>query len=474
MSPATTLRPLPGPTPGAAGTYDLGALGYVEEEFLLEGTAQSYRIAGERAADGRWRAEPDATAPFTTRILVRRPADGTEFSGTVVAEWMNVSGGVDAPPIWMMTHTQLLRRRHAWVGVTAQKAGIDGGGLADGMHLKKAFPDRYAVLSHPGDAWSFDIFSQAGRIVRGGAGAAGGPDGAGGPGALGAHTAQRLLAAGHSQSAAFLVSYINAVDATAQVFDGFSVHGRTAAGASLQHGFAPPPRGAAAAAVAEQIRLDLRVPVLVLQTETDVTLLGSGQVGQRDGALLRSWELAGAAHADTYLLIASGQDDGALPPQRLAELTRPTTNVFIGVTDVPVNSGLQHHYVACAALEHLDAWAAGKAAPPASPRLDVIADGLDFRRDAAGLATGGIRTPWTDVPSAVLSGVGQTGSSLFAFLFGITREFSPAELAGLYPDGKAEYLARFEAALDETITAGFLLPDDRAEALAVAEAAWPR
>jgi hypothetical protein len=89
------------------------------------------------------------------------------------------------------------------------------------------------------------------------------------------------------------------------------------------------------------------------------------------------------------------------------------------------------------------------------------------------VAAGGIRTPWTDVPAAVLSGVGQTGDSLFAFLFGITRAFTPAELGLLYPDGKAEYLARFEAALDETITAGFLLPDDRAEALAVAEAAWP-
>jgi hypothetical protein len=458
---AAALRPLPGPPPGAAGTYDLGALGYVEEEFLLEGTAQSYRIAGERSRDGRWSAEPAEEAAYTTRILVRRPADGTPFSGTAVTEWMNVSGGVDAPPIWMMTHTQLLRRRHAWVGVTAQKAGIDGGGLADGMHLKKAFPGRYAVLSHPGDAWSFDIFSQAGRLIRNGSGA------------LGPLVPDRLLAAGHSQSAAFLVTYINAVDAGAQVFDGFAVHGRTASGASLAHGFTPPPRGAAAAAVAEAIRLDLRVPVLVLQTETDVTLLGSGPVAQADGERLRNWELAGAAHADTYLLLASGQDDGALPPGELARLTRPTTNVFLGVTDVPVNSGLQHHYVACAALEHLDAWAAGKAAPPESPRLAVTADGLDFRRDPAGVAVGGIRTPWTDVPAAVLSGVGQTGDSLFSFLFGITREFTPAQLGLLYPDGKAEYLARFEAALDETITAGFLLPDDRAEALAVAEAAWP-
>jgi hypothetical protein len=462
MSSAAQIASLAGPVPTAAGAYDLAALGYVEDEFLLSGEAASYRLLGDRTADGQWSATTAAAAPYTTRILVRRPADGTEFSGTVVVEWLNVSGGLDAPPVWMMTHTSLTRRRHAWVGVSAQRAGLEGGGILDnGMHLKATFPDRYAVLSHPGDAWSFDMFSQAGLAVRGS------------PAVLGSHAAaaRRLIAAGHSQSAAFLVTYINAIDAQAGVYDGFAVHGRPGSGASLERGFTP--ARAAAAGTAEAIRPDLRVPVLVLQTETDVALLGSGKAGQRDAARLRNWEIAGAAHADTYLLMASGQDDGALPPARLAELIRPTRDIVIARTEIPVNSGMQHHYVACAALEHLDAWAGGGSPPPAAPRLDVAAGGADFCRDEAGVATGGIRTPWTDVPAAVLSGVGQTGSELFAFLFGVTRPLDPDMLAALYPGGRAEYLARFEAALDETITAGFVLPADRAEALAVADAAWP-
>jgi hypothetical protein len=444
-----------------AGAYDLGALGYVEEEFVFTGDATSYRLAGERTADGRWAVEPDAVSPYVTRILVRRPADGTDFSGTVVVEWMNVSGGIDAPPIWMMTHTHLVRRRHAWVGVTAQRAGLEGGGLVDnGMHLKKLFPDRYASLSHPGDAWSFDIFSQAGHALRTGAGV------------LGRHRGRRLLAAGHSQSAAFLVTYINAIDARDRVFDGFAVHGRTATAAALDKGFSPGRPGSKM--TAECIRSDVRVPVLVLQTETDQVLLGGGQISQPDAELLRNWELAGAAHADTYLMVASGQDDGALPAQRLAELTRPTTTIVLGTTEVPINSGMQHHYVACAALEHLDGWAGGGATPPAAPRLDVNDDGKDLHRDELGLATGGIRTPWTDVPAAVLSGVGQRGANLFAFLFGVTRPLPPGQLARLYPGGQADYLSRFEHALDAAIGAGFVLPDDRAEGLAAAAASdWP-
>jgi len=463
MSSSAVVRPFDGPAPTPAGAYDLGSLGYVEEEFLLSGEASSYQFTGERTSSGHWSASADETAPYASRILVRRPADGTPFSGTVMVEWLNVSGGLDAPPIWMMTHTHLIRRRHAWVGVSAQRAGLEGGGMVDnGMHLKAAFPDRYAALTHPGDAWSFDIFSQAGAAIRDSSDV------------LGVHAARarRLIAAGHSQSAAFLVTYINAVDALAHVYDGFAVHGRTGAAASLTDGFRPA-RGAAAGGAADAIRLDLRVPVLVLQTETDVALLGSGRVGQADGDLLRNWEIAGAAHADTYLLIASGQDDGLLACDRLAELIRPTTSIVIATTEVPVNSGLQHHYVACAAMEHLDTWTGGGAPPPAAPRLDLLPDGLDFHRDKDGIALGGIRTPWTDVPTAILSGVGQAGGSMFGFLFGVTRSFSKEQLDELYPGGLPDYLVRFEAALDETITAGFLLPDDRAEALAVARTAWP-
>ncbi len=342
--------------PDPAGAYDLGALGYTQQEFLLEGTAHSYRLISDRGPDGRWSVEPAAVAPFTTRVIVRRPADDTRFSGTIVVEWLNVSGGLDAAPDWMLTHTHLLRRGHAWAGVSAQRAGIEGGGLVPGMHLKAAHPQRYAALSHPGDAWSFDIFSQAGRAVL-----------AELRQAAPAGSAARLLASGHSQSGAFLVTYVNAIDPHAGVFDGFLVHGRTGAGAALDTGFRP---GATTQAVGERIRDDLRVPVIVLQTETDVTLLGSGLAKQPDSDLLRNWEIAGAAHADSYLLFASGQDDGALPPARLAELIQPTTDILMGHTEVPVNSGPQHHYVECAAVDQLDAWVAGtrKASGSASPR----------------------------------------------------------------------------------------------------------
>ena len=452
------LTGLPGQVPLTAGAYDLAGLGYVEQEFRLDGTAKSYRLTAGRGPDGQWPVEADEPAPFTTRVLLRRPANAADFSGTVVVEWLNVSGGLDAAPDWMLAHTYLLRHGHAWVGVSAQRAGIEGGGIVDGMHLKVTNPERYAALSHPGDRWAFDIFSQAGRAVLAE------PDllqraENGAP--------VRMLAAGHSQSGSFLTTYVNAVDPVAAVYDGFLVHGRPGVGASLDTGFNP----AALNAGGERIRSDLRVPVIVLQTETDVALLGSGRAAQPDSELLRNWEVAGAAHADTYLLYASGLDDGHLPAEQLATLLRPTTDILMGSTESPVNSGPQHHYVECAAIAQLSAWARGEATPPSALRLDLNADGRDFRRDELGIAVGGIRTPWTDVPTSVLSGTGQRGE-LFAFLFGTTAELSRVDLARLYPGGQEDYLPKFAASLDTAIAAGFLLAEDRAEIISLAAAAW--
>ena len=58
-----------------------------------------------------------------------------------------------------------MREGAAYVGVSVQKAGIDGGGLVPGMPLKQANADRYESLDHPGDAYAYDIYTQVGRAL---------------------------------------------------------------------------------------------------------------------------------------------------------------------------------------------------------------------------------------------------------------------------------------------------------------------
>jgi hypothetical protein len=286
----------------------------------------------------------------------------------------------------------------------------------------------------------------------------------------------------------YLVTYVNEVDPDARVYDGFLIHGRGGMGAPLDgSGIIRQPISQRAAAVSagrgasflggtDRIREDVRVPVITVQSETDVLGLGSASARQEDGPRFRLWEIAGAAHADTYLLVASGSDDGKRTPAELARLLAPTDSAFGLKMDSPMNSGPQQHYVLQAALDHVDRWVAHGTAPPSAPRLELAStdDGASaFVVDAQGNVRGGVRTPWVEVPSAVLSGLGQSGAE-FAFLFGTTRPLATDARARLYPGGRGDYLARFAEATEDAGGSGFLLDADREEILGLAaHEAWP-
>lgn len=455
--------------------FDLGQVGYTLEEFFIESTATRFQHVSPAGADGYWEVTPAGQAPFATRLVVCRPSDPDAYTGTVILEWLNVSAGFDAPAHWMLTHRQVMRAGWAWVGVSAQRAGVEGGSIFDGADsvpgsrraialpaLKSSDPARYGGLHHPGDAFSFDIFSQAARAVRDG-------------GVLGALPVECLLAAGQSQSAIHLVSYVNAVApriAPEAACDGYLIGSRT--------GFAAPLTGWDGRIRAEgpegaRVRTDGRAPVLTVQTESDVTgVLAGVSARQPDSTGFRWWEIAGAAHADTYVLGAAFSDSGTLPPAELARLMAPTAEPLGIPCTEPVNSGPQHHYVAQAAIAHLDLWARGGPPPPSSPLLETDPDDrMRLLTDDAGIARGGIRTGWVDVPVAALSGLTPPGASGIGVLFGSTRVFDAAELARRYPAGPGEYAAAFREATMQAVTAGFLLGQDVDEMVAVAVAAYP-
>jgi hypothetical protein len=157
------VTPVPGKPLLLLGAFDIAAVGYVAEEFFVSGTASSYAPTAELGADGRWSVTPSGTAEYTTRIVALTPARRSDFNGTVLVEWLNVSGGIDAPAVWMMAHREILRAGYAYVAVSAQRVGVEGGGtsmLGVDMSLKSQDPARYAALHHPGDEFSYDIFSE--------------------------------------------------------------------------------------------------------------------------------------------------------------------------------------------------------------------------------------------------------------------------------------------------------------------------
>jgi hypothetical protein len=361
-------------------------------------------------------------------MVVRRPAAPARFNGTVVVEWLNVSFGVDIPVEWGQSWEHFTRAGYAYGGISAQRVGINRLTLFD--------PGRYGALRTPGDSASYDIFSQAAKAVRDQSGTV-----------LGGLEPRRLLASGHSQSAGRLVTYVDAIQPRSQVFDGFLIHGRAPGGAPLGDGFAGPSPA--------PIRADLGVPVMQVQAETDVQLFSPAR--QPDTDAVRTWEVAGTAHADQYLL------DGL----NVVNAREKITNNGAPITcDKPLNS-FPYHWASNAAYAALDRWVRTGTAP--AKGAPFAGTGNILARDAHGNVQGGVRLPDIDAPVATF-GPTNTGGNVpgACLLLGSTTPFDAATLAARYP-ARGSYLRDYVASAVRALRAGFLLPADFRAAVASAK-----
>jgi hypothetical protein len=456
LTPATGGKVVP---QVSATTFDLATVGYEQSEYLFGGTATAYTSATPLTSDGKWKVTPASTAPFTTRLVVYRPSKAADFNGTVIVEWNNVSAGLDSAPIWIAAHDELIREGYAWVGVTAQQVGVEGGGRAvvAGLDLKHADPERYATLAHPGDSYSYDMYRQAGVAVRDDAAQL-----------LGGLKPKHVIAAGESQSAFRMTTYINAIEPLSKgVFDGYFVYSRGDDGAPLSQAPLPdltPPSPTL-------IRTDLTVPVMTFTTETDLATLGYLPARQPDTKRFRNWEVAGTAHADSYTLVVGATDDGQLASDvaLFQTMLQPPSGIYNDIIkcDSPFNTGPMT-YVLRASIDALNSWVVDGTPPPKAPRIQTTGDtSAPFVLDADGNVKGGIRTPHVDAPVATLSGLGQTGAS-FCSIFGTTKPFDAATLAAKYPT-HAAFVKAWNAATDKAVKAGFLLEADAENIKAAAE-----
>lgn len=435
-------------------SFDLAEVGYRSEEFFVGGSASSFVTTTEATGDGLWEIEPLDSADYLTRIVVHRPVNAAEFSGTVIVEWLNVSGGLDAGPGYVAGHTEIHRAGHVWVGVSAQVVGIEGQPGGFPFYLKAVNPERYGELLHPGDQYSYDIFAQVAGLLRG-------------PGELDPLAGLQptyIWALGESQSAFRLTTFVNALQPYYNPFDGYHIYSRGGAGAPLQ-----PDGNGLGISGAQRIREDVNVPVLTFQAENDLTTLGYLPARQDDSANFRLWEVAGTAHADVYTIITGTRDiRGAPEAAAIVEV-----NNYAGYIECekPFNSGPMH-YVLSASIRALDDWVRTGTPPPTAPRLDVNDDGSDFLRDTYGNSTGGIRTPYVDAPAAVLRGDGNSGAG-FCRLFGSTELFSADLMASLYVNAQG-YTDAVRESAEQAVELGHLLPEDAEAIVEWAPHQWAR
>lgn len=396
--------------------YDLAPFGYEEREYFVSG--QATNAAGQ-------------VQPYTTRIIVTRPtAASGKFNGTVVLDWVNVTAQFENAVDTMEARELLMREGFAYVHVSAQAAGI----CCTPLTPKVWDPARYGALSHPGDEWAFDIFSQIAKAFRD-------------PATPVAAGVERVLAVGQSQSGSRLYGYVNDWLRThpdhVGLIDAFLVHG----------------------AAASTKRFDWRLPpdVRVLHLLSDRE---AAPAPPTDDPGYRLWEIAATAHSDFFIGYQSVFGHGPRVLGGAPKLSKPEYDALI---DAAGNYGEQLHpmlatctlagasmpmrYSVSAAIHHLAAWARGGPglAPPNGPRYLFDASG-QLAKDDVGNARGGIRLPPADVPVARYE-------TTTCNLGGITVPFTDAQIRERYPTHD-DYVSRMRARADAAVAAGWLLPAD--------------
>jgi hypothetical protein len=472
--------------PGAP-VYDLAALGYTEREFIISGTANSYRPSGFWTTSGRWAVSvAQANVPYTTRIIVRYPTDPSKFNGTVVFEWLNEITFSETSPDWADSNEFFFREGYAYVGVTAQNL------QAGPEFLKWWDPVRYGSLSISTDGLSYDIFTQAAQAVKTYSSTI-----------LGGLTPKKLLACGDSASAIRLTTYVNAIHPRNKVYNGFLIHGRASTEAPIDNGII-------SLSPIASIRTDNTTPVIQLQAEGDLYELLFSYARQSDNNYLRTWEMAGAAHIDLhegiYEVTLGYRDLGWVPP--VCDFGVPSD--FGG----GLASSLPNYRIEDAAWAALNKWVNTGVRPPSAPRIQTNPFFFNaILYDQYGNAMGGLRLPDIAVPlktytswntsTQALTALGESLSNINAtsmanllwdiysaatnpkwevndttmaeralglcILEGFDTPFSTQVLDRLY-SSPSNYVAKYTAAAQSLLNAGFLTQYDYNEAIAEAAA----
>ncbi|HWD74214.1 MAG TPA: alpha/beta hydrolase domain-containing protein [Solirubrobacteraceae bacterium] len=399
--------------PFDASLVPVSEYGYTEKEYFFSGDT--------------------SVGSYTSRMLVRRPTDPADFSGTAIVEWANDAQKFDLDLLWAESAADIMRSGDAFVLVSAQTEGV----YAPNTALKAWNPQRYAPLSMPRvgsdveEPASFQIFGQALEAIR--SGASGAP--------LGGLQTERLIATGGSESAVTMTTYASQYGPRYGGVDGYLIWDLSTA--SL--GDSPPK--------AETIPSPTTTagpPVLWINTESDAARTRTTP----DGPEYRLWELAGASHVDfdlwEYNAAIERRDFGSWPA-----LPTCTYRPF---------SRIQTGYALDAGIADLTTWIKTNTPPPSQPPLQYDGQG-NVVRDSYGNALGGVRLPDEAVPTAA-SGGQNSGAGCSGYSIPFTAEV----LRDLYPT-HADYVAKVKWAAEAAVEADVMVPYDAQQAVDAAAAA---
>jgi Alpha/beta hydrolase domain len=369
------------------GAVTVESFPYITEEYFVSGTVND--------------------APYTTRVIVRRPADPAAFSGVVVAEALHAGG---RSLIFEWSRVSILTRHHLFVEIVHSPANV--------TLLKNFNPERYRSLTIA-QGQTNGVIAQVGALIKSKTGP------------FAAYRVRFTTLMGTSASSGTVRNYL-ADHATLRradggpIFDGFLL--------TSTNGNTPLPI--------------VDVPMIQMPTQTEVTTWAAMGIAYRrpdsdePGNRFRLYEVAGMPHNNSRDSPAFTGDPCMLP------VTRFPAGAFTAL-----------------ALNHLIDWITKGRTPPHAPPIEVdqntANDGSALALDEYGNAKGGIRNVWVDLPIATYGvfGKGKAPSQdRLCQLAGTEVPLPSATLQKLYAS-PADYAARVDRRLAQLIADGWFLPE---------------
>ncbi|MDP8990326.1 MAG: alpha/beta hydrolase domain-containing protein [Acidobacteriota bacterium] len=346
--------------------------------------------------------------PYTTRLVIRKPANNAKFSGLVLAEAMHVIGAAHG---FEFTSVYTMDSGHAAAEI-----------LTTGSRLFVDFnKERYGKLRMTPDQ-SNEILAQVGALVRG----------KNGP--LAGLTVRKMVLFGTSASSFILTNYLTShmvyrTPEMQHIYDGFLV---TSNGSVIQN---------------------VDVPLIQIPTQHEYENIATArQDSDQPGEQFRDYEFAGMGHLDSRNNIRFKESD-CLNPRSSFPL------------EAYMSVGLHHLF------QWVDKGISPPHADRILIDRNTAGDGSLMALDENGNPKGGIRNPYVDLavvkytarntPSkpAPAQGAGPADMLLsrLCFLSVWTTPIPQAKLKQMYGD-KGKYVRKFEARLKELEKEGWSLP----------------
>ncbi|PCJ39822.1 MAG: hypothetical protein COA71_13130 [SAR86 cluster bacterium] len=411
----------------AAAPVNLTSTDYTEREFYAEGQAR--RHTGADSASLESATVLDDGWDYRTRVVVRAPQP-SEFNGTLIVEWTNVTIGVGLEFAIAEAYEYLLREGYAIAIVSAQRVGVE--------RSKTWSPERYGNLSVDmnicgddeaslcqGDPLSFDIFSQITQALKDNVGGANAP--------LPGLNVEDAIAIGQSQSAGRLRVYYNTIQPLYHVMDGFVYWDRS-----------------------NQLRNDQPVPALSVNSEATADAFGTWSTAE----YTRAWDVAGATHASLYG--SQYVDDITVWDQSILSrdgtpITSFTEWIEPSCEMLPVFSTVDSGLVLSRAIDAVRNWI--RTGEPAAPSRRFERDPITgmVLRDVDGKVMGGIRLAQFDAPTAEQGAI--NGSAFPCSVSGYHRYYTDEELRGIY-GYHDNYVAQVRVIMQQAVKDGYVLQHD--------------